>query len=119
MKSKEFAARTGLSLSTLRYYERQGLLKPARDGHGYRDYGERDLDWVGFILKLKEMAVPLAQIKEYARLRHRGDSTIPTRYELLRAHQAVLEQQRRQLESHWAFLEKKLVFYRERLARSD
>ncbi len=117
MQSKEFAARTGLSISTLRYYEREGLLKPERNRHGYRVYGERDLEWVGFIQKLKEMGVPLAQIKEYARLRHLGAQTIPERYAILRAHQATLERQQQQLASHWALLEQKLSLYREQLQK--
>ncbi|NWL87755.1 MULTISPECIES: MerR family DNA-binding transcriptional regulator [unclassified Paenibacillus] len=38
MKIGELAARTGVSVRSLRYYEQQGLLKPARDESGYRDY---------------------------------------------------------------------------------
>jgi DNA-binding transcriptional MerR regulator len=38
MKIGELAARTGVSVRSLRYYEQQGLLKPVRDGSGYRDY---------------------------------------------------------------------------------
>lgn len=39
---QEFAALTGLSADTLRYYEKEGLLAPARDANGYRIYSERD-----------------------------------------------------------------------------
>ena len=67
MYIKEFSAQTGLSADTLRYYEKEGLLLPERDGNGYRVYGARDAEWTGFILRLKEMGVPLARIKEYAR----------------------------------------------------
>lgn len=38
MKIGELAARTGVSVRSLRYYEQQGLLKPVRDESGYRDY---------------------------------------------------------------------------------
>lgn len=38
MRIGELAARTGVSVRSLRYYEQQGLLKPARDENGYRDY---------------------------------------------------------------------------------
>lgn len=53
MQTKEFAAQTGLSAATLRYYEQEGLLRPERNANGYREYGARDLEWVGFILRLK------------------------------------------------------------------
>ena len=66
MHIKDFAAQTGLSTDTLRYYEKEGLLQPARDANGYRNYGTRDVDWITFILRLKAMGVPLARIKEYA-----------------------------------------------------
>ena len=56
MQTKEFAAQTGLSAATLRYYEQEGLLRPERNANGYREYGARDLEWVGFILRLKDMA---------------------------------------------------------------
>lgn len=83
MYIKAFSAKTGLSADTLRYYEKEGLLQPARDRNSYRVYGERDVDWAGFILRLKAMGVPLADIKEYARLRHLGNITIPARFALL------------------------------------
>ncbi|MDO4879364.1 MAG: MerR family transcriptional regulator [Neisseria sp.] len=119
MQTKEFAAQTGLSAATLRYYEREGLLHPERDAKGYREYGARDLEWVGFILRLKDMGVPLAQIKEYARLRHLGDETIPRRYRILQEHQAALERKRQELAAHQAFLEDKLALYRAKIAESE
>ena len=109
---QEFAALTGLSADTLRYYEKEGLLAPARDANGYRIYSERDAAWLAFILRLKETNMPLAQIKEYARLRHLGDETVPERYQILQKHQAALERKRQELDAHWAFLERKLAWYR-------
>lgn len=116
MQTKEFSAQTGLSAATLRYYEQEGLLHPDRNANGYREYGTRDLEWVGFILRLKDMGVPLSQIKKYARLRHLGDETIPERYRILQSHQLVLEQKRQKLDTHWAFLEQKLALYREKMS---
>lgn len=116
MYIKEFSAQTGLSADTLRYYEKEGLLLPERDGNGYRVYGTRDAEWTGFILRLKEMGVPLARIKEYARLRHLGESTIPERFAILQAHKETLAAQQRQLAEHQEFLERKLDVYRKAMA---
>ena len=112
MYIKEFSAQTGLPADTLRYYEKEGLLLPERDSNGYRVYGARDAEWTGFILRLKEMGVPLARIKEYARLRHLGESTIPERFAILQAHKETLAAQQRQLAEHQEFLERKLDVYR-------
>lgn len=38
MKIGELSARTGVSIRSLRYYEQQGLLAPARHENGYREY---------------------------------------------------------------------------------
>jgi len=112
MHIKDFAAQTGLSTDTLRYYEKEGLLQPARDGNGYRNYGARDVDWITFILRLKAMGVPLARIKEYARLRHHPVEPVRVASVRRAAHQAVLAARRQELEAHQAFLAQKLAHYR-------
>lgn len=117
MRIKEFSEKCGLSIDTLRYYEKENLLRPLRNENGYRDYGERDIEWIGFILRLKEMGVPIAQIKKYAELRHLGGSTIPQRYELLLSHQKNLEAQQQKLAEHQAYLEHKLKLYRDVMGR--
>ncbi|UQZ32780.1 MerR family transcriptional regulator [Paenibacillus sp. PK3_47] len=38
MKIGELAARTGVSVRSLRYYEDQGLIAPLRQANGYRQY---------------------------------------------------------------------------------
>ncbi|WP_143338867.1 MerR family DNA-binding transcriptional regulator, partial [Cronobacter sakazakii] len=46
LKGKQaFATLTGLGVHTLRYYEKLGLLVPARNASGHRDYSRSDLDW--------------------------------------------------------------------------
>ncbi|MEO3972463.1 MerR family transcriptional regulator [Streptomyces sp. CAU 1734] len=43
MRMGEFSRRTGVSQRLLRYYEEQGLLRPARRPSGYREFAEADL----------------------------------------------------------------------------
>lgn len=115
MRIREFSELTGIGADTLRYYEKEGLLHPARDANGYRTYGERDAAWAVFILRLKETRMPIAQIREYSRLRHLGDETLVARYEMLLAHQTCLRDWQRRLTEHQAHLEEKLRIYRKRL----
>jgi len=50
MRIGELASRADLNIQTLRFYEREGLLKPpARTVSGYRSYAESDLERVRFI----------------------------------------------------------------------
>ena len=48
----EFTAKTGLSGPTLRYYEKEGLVKPHRSDNGLRYYTDADTDWIKFLLHL-------------------------------------------------------------------
>ncbi len=43
MRIGELARHTGISERMLRYYEQEGLLRPARTDSGYRDYGEAEI----------------------------------------------------------------------------
>ncbi|MDH6523206.1 DNA-binding transcriptional MerR regulator [Streptomyces sp. SAI-135] len=49
MRIGELAARTGVSVRSLRYYEEQGLLTSTRSTGGHRHYTENDADRVAFI----------------------------------------------------------------------
>ena len=91
----EIAEKTNLSESTLRYYEKKGLIQVARDDNGRRDYEESDIEWIRFIRRLKETGMLLKDIKQYSELRYCGSSTMPERLEILkkRNREYVWEQQ--------------------------
>ncbi len=61
----EFAARTRLSQKALRLYDELELLLPARvdADSGYRWYAETQLDQARLVASLRQLGVPLAQIK--------------------------------------------------------
>jgi len=60
--SAECARRTGLTLRTLRLYERRGLITPARSANGWRRYGPRELTRLNAIVTLKTMGLTLREI---------------------------------------------------------
>ncbi len=85
----EVAKRAGLSAHTLRYYERVGLISPVgRAPGGQRRYAAADLDWISFLLRLRDTQMPIGQMQVFARLRSQGDSTVPARRALLEQHLA-------------------------------
>lgn len=111
---QQFAARTGLSADTLRYYEKIGLLRQvARDASGFRVYGPRDLEWVGFILRLKDTGMALEDITRYADLREQGDTTLVQRQALLEAHAARLQARLERDQEHLDALQAKIELYRQ------
>ncbi len=65
LRAKEFAARCGVTVRTLHFYDRLGLLPPtARSESGYRLYGEADLERLEQILALRYVGLQLDRIKK-------------------------------------------------------
>ncbi|HKS49534.1 MAG TPA: MerR family transcriptional regulator [Amycolatopsis sp.] len=80
----EAARRSGLSIDTLRYYERIKLVDPpARDAAGRRAYSDDDLAWLEFLTKLRTTGMPIKMMREYAQLRRHGRAAAPRRMDIL------------------------------------
>jgi DNA-binding transcriptional MerR regulator len=84
MKIAQVSEKYGLSVDTLRYYERVGLIPPVhRNEGGIRDYDELDLRRVDFIKCMRAAGLPVEVLIEYMGLIQQGDSTIEARKEIL------------------------------------
>ncbi len=117
---QQVAQQTGLSIDTLRYYERIGLLEPVRRASsGHRRYRQKDLDWLRLLIDLKETGMPLAEMIHFAQLRRQGDATATERLLILEQHQRTLEQQMQKLEQHRSALRQKIAHKKEFLAQRD
>jgi DNA-binding transcriptional MerR regulator len=83
------AERSGLSVHTLRFYEREGLFASPvhRASGGRRVYSEWDLEWLEVCTKLRASGMPLAAIRQYASLVRLGEGNEGERLRLLRLHQ--------------------------------
>ena len=66
MTSKEIESRSGVAKANIRYYEAEGLLQPAREKNGYRDYSEDDLAVLEKIKLLRRLGVSIEELKELA-----------------------------------------------------
>jgi DNA-binding transcriptional MerR regulator len=62
-KSREFASLAGVTVRTLHYYDRIGLLRPQRNGCGYRLHSLAHLELLEQIAALKFLGIPLKEIK--------------------------------------------------------
>lgn len=83
----EAAHQSGLSIDTLRYYERIELIDPpARDSGGRRAYSDDDLAWLNFLTKLRTTGMPIRLMREYAKIRHQGLATATRRKQILVEH---------------------------------
>ncbi|PZQ89946.1 MAG: MerR family transcriptional regulator [Leifsonia xyli] len=111
------SAATGVTAYTLRYYERAELIHPvARNAGNQRRYSAADVEWVRFLLRLRETGMSIAQMREYAVLRAQGRVTTEPRLRLLEAHRATLREQIARLRTHEKALAAKIASYRNDLA---
>lgn len=115
----EIAKITDLSESTLRYYEKKGLLRVGRDHNGRRDYEESDIAWIKFIRRLKETGMLLKEIRRYAQLRYRGETTMPERLDMLQKHREYILKQLKKWNEYLQNLDDKIAFYQESIREAE
>lgn len=63
MRIQELEHRVGIERATIRYYEKEGLIHPARSENGYRDYSEEDAAELRRIKLMRELGVTLETIR--------------------------------------------------------
>ncbi|NHD18853.1 MULTISPECIES: MerR family transcriptional regulator [unclassified Actinopolyspora] len=84
----EVAERTGLSVYTLRFYERRGLLlSPVhRTSGGRRRYHQEDVDWLRICTRLRSSGMSLERLREFTELVRQGPGNEQQRLALLHEH---------------------------------
>ncbi len=63
MQIRDLERKTGLERATIRFYEREGFLKPTRQENGYRDYSQEDCETLCKIKFLRQLGMPLEQVR--------------------------------------------------------
>src|SRR5512140_1541214 len=112
MKIAEVSERYGLSLDTLRYYERVGLIPTVnRNESGIRDYNELDLRRVDFIKCMRSAGLPVEVLIEYVALVQKGDKTIEARKEILIEQRKLLVHRMSEMQKTLDILNHKIAVY--------
>ncbi|MGI5126139.1 MerR family transcriptional regulator [Pseudonocardia sp. CA-107938] len=101
MRIGELAARTGVSVRLLRYYEEQGLLQPERLPSGYRVYAESDVDTVARVRVLLAAGLSTATIAQVLPCVAGTDPVVPICPDMV----AVLRRERARIDTSIAALE--------------
>jgi DNA-binding transcriptional MerR regulator len=117
----EAARRTGVSVHTLRYYERAGLVVTAvdRTAGGRRRYHQLDLDWIVICTRLRATGMPIRTIRRYAELVSAGPGNEQERLALLEAHRAEVTARLARTRASLELIDHKIDVYRGRLAAGD
>ena len=112
----DMSRETGLSVSTLRYYEKLGLLAPVpRSAGNIRQYGEADLERLRMLECLKNTGMALKDIRTFFSWCDEGDSTLPARYQMFLERRAETLRQISLLQKELRHIEYKCEFYRRAL----
>ena len=117
----EAARRTGVSVHTLRYYERAGLvITPVDRTHGgRRRYQREDIKWIVICTKLRATGMPIKTIRAYAELVAAGPGNEQERLALLEAHRAEVRERLAEIQEHLKLIDHKIDVYQGSLAAGE
>lgn len=112
---RQAAAQARVSVYTLHYYEREGLLHTQRTQSGHRRYSEGDLGWIKILTCLRETGMPIRKMREFAALVQQDASNIPERIKLLEDHRTEVLEHIQELHRNLEHVEGKILYYRRTL----
>jgi DNA-binding transcriptional MerR regulator len=111
---QQVAERTGLSVHTLRYYERNGLLEPVnRAANGHRRYCAADITKIEFLTRLRATGMPIRQMQQFATLLRQNPAAIRDRRAILEAHEREVQQRLQELNRNLEIIRWKIQHYKE------
>ena len=101
-----------LPISTLRYYDKEGLLPfVERSSSGIRMFKDADFEWLQVIECLKKTGMQLCDIKRFVEMAMQGDETIDERLFLIKKQQQAVKEQIDALNETLKTLEFKTWYY--------
>ena len=108
----EMAKMLGVSASTLRYYDKEGLLPfVERSSGGIRMFQESDIEWLQVIGCMKKAGMSIKDIKQYIEMALQGDETIGLRLDMFRRQREALKAQMEELRHAMEMVEYKCWYY--------
>ena len=108
----EMAKLLGVTASTLRYYDKEGLLPfVERSSGGIRMFHDSDFEWLQVIGCMKKAGMSIRDIRQYVEMALQGDDTIALRLAMFQRQKQVLLAQMEQLQHTIDMVEYKCWFY--------
>ena len=109
---KKVSEMTGLSIPTIRYYDKEGLLPDLqRKESGYRIFSDRDLEAIDLIGCFKESGLTIREIRHFMSLVRQGDVTLDERLAIYQMHIARLEEKLAAVQNALEHSRRTLAFY--------
>lgn len=112
MQISQLAKETGLSIHTLRYYEKEGIFPPVkRNENGIRVYDSEDVEWINFASRLRETGMSIADMKKFAQLVIQGDESKNECIKMLRQQNMRIKNQMEHLTRCTELINHKIELY--------
>ena len=106
----------GLPVSTLRYYDKEGLFPHLERISGIRRFSDREIEALQVIECLKRTGMEIKDIKQFMQWCTEGPSTYTSRKELFENRKKALEEQLQALEKNMAMIRFKCWYYDQAIA---
>ena len=111
---KEAAEKTNLTVPTIRYYEKEGLLPAVeRNQAGNRVFEDGDIEWLNLICCLRGTGMPIQKVKRFIKWCLEGDDTIDERINMLIEHKKSVHEQLEVLLHYQSAIEWKINYHKE------
>lgn len=108
----ETAKILNIAPSTLRYYDKEGLLPfVERSSGGMRVFREKDFSWLFIVECLKKSGLSIKDIRHYIELSLKGDETIDERLQIFQKQREKLKKQMSELQNTLDMLDYKCWYY--------
>ena len=109
---KEISELTGLPASTLRYYDKQGLLPSlARDNNNVRIFSDDDYRTLKLIECLKKSGLSIKDIRNFMEVTERGDDALEERLNIFKKRREILKKELEDLQEILSVMEYKCWYY--------
>lgn len=96
----QVAKQVNMPVSTLRYYDNEGLFPHLVRCSGIRKFSDNEIEALHIIECLKKSGLEIREIKKFMELCAQGSSTYPQRHALFLRQKAAVEEEMRQLEKN-------------------
>ena len=112
MGIRAVAKQTGIPETTIRYYDKEGLLPfLKRKESGYRVFDNQSLKMLQIINCLKDTGMSIKDIKQFAKWAQEGDSSLEERYELFERQRSVIQNKMAKLQDQLDVVNHKCHYY--------
>lgn len=108
-----------LPISTLRYYDKEGLFPHLKRVNGVRQFSESEIETLRVIDCLKRSGLEIKEIKEYMSLCSLGNTTLKQRKEIFEKQKEEVLQEMEKLQKVLSMLNYKCWYYDQAIEKND